>query len=496
VNSLDSEESAQAANELGKRATGGFIWALAGFLAMQIGSFGTYTVATRVLGESGVGVIGAALTVVFFVDVLLDLGMGAALIYEQEEGQTERTQVAFTVNLVVAVVVALGLFFGAGLIDGFFKTGEPVMFQVLSVLVLAKGLNQVPDAMLKRDLDFKRRARADLTRSIGRFGIAVTLLLAGYGPVSMIIGVAVAEVAAVVVTWMLVRFKPALRFDTGIAAEMLKFGAAMFGSRLVGMLWLNGDYLVVANQYRSNSKEYGSYFTAFRLPELILGSVYNLYSNVAFPAFSAAREVGPEALRKASLKALQTLCFFGFPVGIGLSLIARDFTLWWFGAKFEGAVMPMQILSAAGGFAAVGFASGDLYAAMGKPKLGLYFNLVGTPILLGGFWLVRDRGIVWIAAVHVCVIIPYSIFRIAVANRLLGTTWAQSLAALRPAFVTVVGVVALALPVRLGMAQGFGTLLAIVAAGLVGGITALFFGDRQMYLEVRGGLAKLLARFA
>jgi PST family polysaccharide transporter len=179
-----------------------------------------------------------------------------------------------------------------------------------------------------------------------------------------------------------------------------------------------------------------------------------------------------------------------------LSLIARDFTLWWFGAKFEGAVMPMQILSAAGGFAAVGFASGDLYAAMGKPKLGLYFNLVGTPILLGGFWLVRDRGIVWIAAVHVCVIIPYSIFRIAVANRLLGTTWAQSLAALRPAFVTVVGVVALALPVRLGMAQGFGTLLAIVAAGLVGGITALFFGDRQMYLEVRGGLAKLLARFA
>ena len=151
---MDSEESAQAENELGKRATGGFIWALAGFLAMQIGSFGTYTVATRVLGESGVGVIGAALTVVFFVDVLLDLGMGAALIYEQEEGQTERTQVAFTVNLVVAVVVALGLFFGAGLIDGFFKTGEPVMFQVLSVLVLAKGLNQVPDAMLKRDLDF------------------------------------------------------------------------------------------------------------------------------------------------------------------------------------------------------------------------------------------------------------------------------------------------------------------------------------------------------
>jgi hypothetical protein len=33
-----------------------------------------------------------------------------------------------------------------------------------------------------------------------------------------------------------------------------------------------------------------------------------------------------------------------------------------------------------------------VYAAIGKPRLGLYFTLVGAPILIGGFLV--DHGIV------------------------------------------------------------------------------------------------------
>ncbi len=479
-----------------RKATGGFAWALVGFLLLQVGSFGTYSIATRILGTAGIGVVGAALTLVFWIDVLLDLGMGASLIYEQEEGQSERVDVAFTVNVMVAGVIGVGVIAAAPTINRFFGAGNVAMFRVVGLLILAKGLNQVPDALLKRDLNFKRRARADLTRSVGRFVIAVSLLLAHVGPISMIIGVTIAEFLAVMVTWRMVHFRPRLRFDGHIAIDMLRFGGAMFGARLVGMLWLNGDYLVLTHHFGSRSKEFGNYFTAFRLPELVLGSVYNLFATVAFPAYSAARQLGADKLRAASLKSLRLLCLFGFPAGIGMSLVARDFILSWFGRDFAGAVSVMELLCVAGGFVAVGYASGDLYAAIGKPRLGLYFNLVGTPILIGGFLLFVHRGIIAVAIVHVVVIVPYSVFRIYVANRLIETTWAQSLAALRPAAVASLGMLAVALPVRLATQTGFTSLALIAIAGLVGGAVGLALGDRASFDEVRAMGAKALARVA
>lgn len=480
---------------IGKKAAGGFAWALIGFLFMQVGSFATYTYATKILGAEGIGVVGTALTLVFWIDVLLSVGMGASLIYEQEKGQTERVAVAFTVNVTVAVILATAMFFGAGAIDAFFQADHPEIFRVLAVLILVKGLGQVPDAMLKRDLDFRRRVRADFTRSVGRLIVTVALLSAGMGPVAMVIGVLTAEIAAVSLTWWLTRFKPRLNFDFRVAGQMAKFGAAMFAAQLLGMMWLQGDYFFITRYFGAKSDEFGSYYTAFRLPELILGSVYNLFSNVAFPAYSAARVQGMDALRAASLKSLRILCLFGFTVGVGMSLIARDFVTVVFG-NIDGAIPIMELLCLAGGFTAVGYASGDIYAAIGKPRLGMYFSMAFLPLLFGGFAFAISHGIVWMAAVHVVVMIPYSIFRIEVANRLIGTTWKQSLAALRPMVVAVIGVVAFALPVRLSTDAGFFSLIGIVAAGVIGAGLGLAIGDRTMGREILAGADKVKQKFA
>ena len=481
--------------DLASKAAGGFLWMLVGFVVLQLGSFGTFAVAGNFLSRSEVGLVGSLLTVVFWVDVLLDIGMGATLIYEQEKGHSRRVHVAFTVNTMAAVVVSSAVLLAAPAIAGFFQAESDVnLFRLIAILVLAKGLNQIPDALLRRELDFRRRVVADVVRSGGRFGIATVLLVNGAGPEAMAISVVAAESVAVLLTWFLVRYKPVLAFDRMVASEMLRYGAAVFGSRLVGMLWLNGDYLVVGNRLGGRSKAYGDYYTAFRLPELVLGSVYNIFSSVSFPMFSAAREESAEKLRLSALKSLRLLCLFGFPAGVGMSLIARDFILTVFKDDAAGAIRPMEILCLAGTLVAVGYASGDLFNAIGKPRIGLYLNLAGTPILIGGFLLVVEQGIVAVATVHLCVMVPYALVRIEVANRLVGTTWGASLAALRPAVCTVIGVVAGGLPIRLLVGTGFLTGVAITAAGLAGGAIALALGDRGTFGELTSLARKALGR--
>ena len=480
--------------DLAGRAAGSFAWALAGVVLLQIGTFATYVIASRYLGPADIGVVGKLLTVVFWVDVLLDLGMGAALIYEQEEGQSRRVDIAFTLNSSVTVVVAVAVFLGAPAIAGFFNASSDVaLFRALALLVLAKGLNQVPDSLLRRNLDFKRRLGCDAVRALGRFGVATTLLVMGWGPAAMIVGVISAEWGASIVTWILVRFRPRFAFESGPAAEMLRYGLTVFASRLVGMLWLNGDYLVIANRL-GDSRAYGEYYTAFRLPELILGYGYNIVSSVAFPTFSAAREAGAEKLRSASLRMLRLITLFGFSAGVGMALIARDFILTVFGPQFSGAILPMELLCIAGAFGSIGMASGDLFNAIGKPRLGLYFNLIGAPILIVGLLLVVHNGIVWVAAVHLIVIVPYSMFRIGVANRLVGTTWRQSFGALRAAFCASLGLLALGLPVRMLVDSGFGTGLLIGVAGVIGAGVGVLVGDRSTVDEVSALVRSAIGR--
>jgi len=469
--------SAKAANSLA--------WMLLGLAALQVGGFGTFVLASNYLSRPEVGLVAGVLTLVFWVDVLLDLGMGAALIYEQEEGQSRRVAVAFTVNTAAAVVVAAGVVLAAPLIAGFFRASDDVgLFRLIALLVLAKGLNQIPDSLLRRDLRFKRKVATDFVRALGRFGIALIMFEAGAGPIAMVVSILVAEWVALVATWYLVRFRPRFAMDRVAAGEMLRYGLAVFGTRLSGMLWFNGDYLVVGNRLGARSKSYADYYTAFRLPEMVLGGVYNIFSSIAFPMYSAAREVSFDKLRTAVLRALKLLCLFGFTAGAGMALVARDFITTAFGSGASGAIAPMQILCASGALVAIGYASGDLFNALGKPKIALQLNLLGAPILIGSLLLVVDQGITAVATVHLIIQVPYTLLRMYIANRMISTTWAQSFGALRSGACAAAGVIAFALPIRLMTDGSFVTGLAIVGAGMLGGVLGLLIGDRKTFGEL------------
>jgi len=476
------------------RAAKGFLWALVGFLGIQVGSYATYTVASRILGPAQIGLVGALLTIVFWIDVFLDTGLAASIIYEQEAGQTHRTRVAFTMTTILSGAATLGVLVGAPLLADFFEATHDVpLFRLLAVVVAVKGLNQVPSAMLRRDLDFRKTTAVAMTQSVLRFVVAVTLLELGHGVVGMLIGIIASELISTSLTWFFVRFRPHIEFDAVVTRELFRYGLPVFGSTLIGMLWLNGDYLVVGSHFGAKSSQFGNYYTAFRLPELVLGSLYNIFSKVAFPTYAAARDAGAEKLKEASLRSLRLLCLMGFTAGIGMALVAPDFIDWQF-PGFAGAVTPMVVLCIAGGFVGVGFASGDLYNAIGRQRLGLVFNLIGTPILFVGFLIAVPHGIVAVAVVHVAVMVPYAFVRIGVANRLVGTTWAQSLRALVPSVVAVAGMLACALPVRELLDGGKLRLVAIVAAGAVGALLAVGLGARSTVLEFKELLMKAAGR--
>ena len=480
-------------SDLGSKAKSGFALGAVGILYGQIVTFVLGIFAARLLGADSYALVVACLALLPYVDVVLDAGLGASVIFEQEAGVTRRVQVAFTMNLALAVVLTAILVSAAPLIASFFQNSDAGIFRLVSCLVLIRGLNQIPDSLLRRDLRFRRKLLVDMARPTLRLGVSLGFLLAGFGPVGFVSAMLVAECAGVLLVWALVQFRQTLAVDRGIARELFAYSGPVLLSRVVGQLSLDGDYFVVG--HTRPKSDLSAYYSSFRLPQLLIGPIYYMFSSVAFPVFAAARNLGPDKLKESSLKALRYLTFLGFSIGCGLALVSRDFVLLAFGEEFRAAIGPMQLLSVAAGFAGIGFASGDIFMALGKTRLQMWFSLALTPLLLGGFVIAAPHGILAVAAVHVIVLVPYSMFRIAVTNRLIGTTWASSLAAFRPAAATVAGMAAVALPVRLGMHEGLAALVAIGGAGTVGAAMGLWFGARSHAQELLGLVQQIVTKF-
>ena len=484
-----AEGPAQDADEpsLGTTAARGFLWANVGIVVRYGSGLVLAAVLARALSPAAYAVMVTLMIVTFYFDNALDLGMGAALVYEQEEGITRRVQVAFTANVALAAVLAAVAFLAAPLVVGYFDhEGATAIFRCLAVVVLLSGLTTVPWALFTREMDFRTRSGVEVCRDMTRLAVTIGLVLAGVEAWAVIIGMIAAYSVWMVLTWVLVKFRPRPAWDRRIVRELWSYAWKMAGTRLLGILSLNGDYLVVGNR---NPRQYPLYYQAFRLPEVVMGGQLNAMSAVLFPMYSRIRADGEDALRSAMYAALRLVALFSVPVGVGLALVARDSMLLMYGRAVPAGVTTMELIALTGCVVGIGFATGDLLFALGRPGVMVRLNAVMVPSMLLAMWLVAPRGIVWVAVVHLVTAVVFTGARQLIVNRIVGASVGEVLRSLVPGLVVAAFVLAAGLPVRLVTPQALWSLVAVVAAGAAGGAVGV-----ALYRPARDELAGLVAK--
>lgn len=473
-----------SAQGLGRTAIKSLVWSGLGFGFTRITVFVTTLLLAKMLVPEDFGVVAAGLSVIAYFEIVLDLGIGAAVIYEQEQGvSSSRLNTAFTLNLgICAVLTAAGWLVAPWLCTFFHTPGQEWIYRALFLFLLLRGASQIHDAMLKRDLRYRRRAAVDISRGVARALVSIPLALSGFGAWAIVAGVLASELSGSALNWILVPFRPRPALDRSAASTLLRFGLAVTALKVFAEIGLNADYLVVGN--RLGPTALGHYNLAYRIPEMLLGSAYWVFSGVAFPVYSKARSTLSTDLGATMLRVLRLSCLFGFPAGVVLALCSRDLVATLLGAQWLPIVVPLAILSLTMGLEAIGYASGDIFPAVGRPGLLLAVNIPLTCVLLAGFILACTHGITAVAAVHLVFTVLYGALRLVIGCRLTKTPVRQGLSAMRPAVCTTVGIVALALPVRLCTEGGAPALVGIVAAGLVGGAIGLLVGGRDALGEI------------
>jgi lipopolysaccharide exporter len=371
-------------------------WAAALRILLRILLIARTVVLARLLAPDDFGVMAVATLSMLFLERVSRSGISQALIQRRGDiGPYLNT--AWTLQIVRGLAMAGILVLAAPWISEFFRIPETLqVLRVVSISVALKGFVNIAVVTFAKDLRFDKlfiyqmgSRGTDIVASI----VAAFVLRSVW---ALVIGVLVNAVMQVILSYVISEFRPRLEWVWEYVKQLLNFGKWIFVSQILGFASGNLDDIVVGRMLGAESL--GFYRMAYNFSQSIATEVTAVTYQVAFPTYSKLQAAAGK-LHDAYLGTVHLVAFIGFPIAIGIILVAPDLTFGLLGDKWAPIVVPMQIMSIAGLIRGIAGTAGPLFQSQGRPQVTTYFQIaflaVMTPLL---YPMVSRFGIVGAAA--------------------------------------------------------------------------------------------------
>lgn len=381
-------------------------WTGSAMWAVQLVNWAYIVILARILSPSDYGLIGMASVPLGFSIVASECGIGNAVVMMLELTEDQISQLN-----TLAVVCGIFLFaiscLAAYPLGIFFRAPDlPMVVMVMSLALVITSFKIVPDGLLQRDLRFKLLAQIQATEAVIYGVVAITSALLGARYWSL----AIANVASVTLSALLVLSIRRHAFAWPRIKDLrrsLVFSTHVLGLRVAWYWNCNADFAVVGRVL--GKAALGTYSIAWNISQQPLQKLTDLVTRVV-PAYFAKLHNDVAALRECVLMLTRTLALLTLPATLGLAVVADDFVTVVFGAKWNGAVLPLRMLalfaatrSITGFFVPLLNVVGQFRFAMWNHVLAaLYFSVA---FYFGSHWGVTGVALVW-PLFYPCVALP------------------------------------------------------------------------------------------
>lgn len=472
----------------------GTLWVYASNYSGKILVFLSTVILARLLTTADYGLAGYALVVIGFLDVLIDLGVGAALVYYPENERVKDT--AFWLNLASGAVLFGLTWLIAPLAGEFFQDARAVgLTRALALTFPITALGNIHSALLIKNLTFKRKFIPDFSKALGKGVISIILAWMGFGPWSLVLGQVGGTAIGVLVYWFVLPWRPALRFEASLARPLLRYGVNIVAVDSLGVTLNNVDYLFIGRLL--GAEALGVYTLAFRIPELLVKNFCNLVGQVLFPAYSKLQD-DTKALSSGFLVSMRSITLVTAPIALGLAVVSRPLVITLFTEKWEAAIPVLSAIALYTLIRSLTFNIGNVYKAQGRPDILTKLSLLKIPFLLVAlYWATVMQGsIVAVGWAQVGVAVIAALMNIYVASRALDTPVLVILAAFWPALVAggiMTGAVWLVQSLLSGAPYSV-QLVAGVAVGMLVYTTAIWWLQRDFVRQATKSLRTIFNR--
>lgn len=474
---------------LGRTAARAVLWNYLSFASGKLLVLATMAVLARLLTPQEFGIVAFATVAVNWLGVLKDLGLGGAVIQRRDDTE-EAAQTVYVLNLAVSALLTVGTALAAPAVAAFFR--EPLVVPILRVLsftFLIQALGAVHVVLLRRNLDFRRKLIPDVGQALVKGIASVAFALAGFGVWALVWGQLIGALASTLLAWVVIPWKPRFRVHRRLVRPLMRFGMPLMLTDIQAAVWSNLDYVIVGRLLGGTAL--GIYTLAYRLPELLILSVWRVLGGAIFPFFSSIQQF-PDLLRKGFLATIRYSQIVVVPLCVGLFITAGPAVEVLFGEQWRGAIPVLRLLAVFALVGSIGVNIGDVYKAIGRPDILAKLAFVELALLVPALILGAHHGLVGVAAAHAVVAAIDTTIRLTVARRFVNVTFRDIGRQLRPSLQAgaALGVVATG---ALWAASAAGPLAGLAAAVVAGGaayVAVLYRVDGEAVRRLAGWLGR------
>jgi PST family polysaccharide transporter len=466
-------------------------------LLRVLGQGGAGTVVTivlaRLLPVADFGVMAMAWVFIGLAELFATHGIEGAVIQRRELTQ-RHIDVAVTLSMCVATVVALAYGLGANLVAQWFQ--EPRLAPVVRALALGQWfavMAMVPRGLLRRQLAFKRLSQIELgSYLVGYAVVGIALALADMGIWSLVVGTCVWFGLSCVLLFASagLRVRPALHKRE--ARELMGFGLNMTVSGLLDYISVNAGNVIVGRFL--GAVPLGLYSRAQQTAALPLQRIAVTLSSVMFPIYASIQNERAR-LEQAYLRTVAATALLTLPLLAGAAVAADWVIVGLYGEPWRGAAPVFALLCGAGMLTNIFHLAGALVLATNHILCEMWRQAVTVGIMIIGGVAAVKQGILMMAGVYGLGSCWLYVSMGALGLRIVGSTWRRYLGAQAGgvALAVVVGAAEFGglclledlapLPAWMGLAY----LIALGAVVYLLGILAIpdryLFGAKRLILE-------------
>ena len=374
ITKINSDMTSSLTSKVAKSAR----WVFSAKILGRIFDFIKLVILARLLSPDDFGLFGLVMLTMIIFETFSQTGLQAALV--QHGGKTEEyLDSAWTIQVLRGSLIALMLFLIAPMAASFFD--EPRMILPLQVMCFSfflQGFINIEIIYFQKDLKFHKQFYYEM---ISNFASLVTGIVLAY-LLRSIWALVWANLAGVimklVLSYAMLQYRPKFQFNIEQSKELFRFGKWMTGYAIASFGWQQLDKIFIGKFL--GPIPLGIYQIAQRISDIPISNIAGASVNFTFPAYAKIQQ-GTERLGKAFLDVFETIISIITPISVFCILAAPDIVYGLLTEKWKDAIMPLQILAAAGLFTAMDTLTMPLFISVGKPNIEFLKNLFKVTIL-------------------------------------------------------------------------------------------------------------------
>ncbi|MFA6308364.1 MAG: lipopolysaccharide biosynthesis protein [Clostridia bacterium] len=274
----------------------------------------------RLLLPDDFGIIALVLAFIAVANVFIQNGFNVSLIQKKEVSEADFSSV-FYLSILISVLLILILFFVAPLIAAFYGLPQITsVLRVLSLTLILGAFNSIQNAVIARNMQFKKLFFSSLGAIIVSGTIGVTMAHKGFGVWALVVQQITNQLLITGILWFIVKWRPKLTFSISGLKGLFSFGWKLLVASLIDTLYINLRSLIIGKIY--NPAALGFYNRGEQFPSIIVSNIDGSIQSVMLPALAYHQE-DRQKVKKMVRRSITTSSFIIFPMMIGLAAIAE-----------------------------------------------------------------------------------------------------------------------------------------------------------------------------